>query len=59
MAGYELLGIFARGGVQFLFFVAVQNEVIAHAAADEALLDAWKRINGMIDVKQLCQAFCS
>ena len=50
--GYQLAGIFTGGTVDGGVLAFVKQEVVAHTATDEALLDARKRIDGVIDVEQ-------
>ena len=53
MAGDEFARVLPRRLVGFLVFALMQQEVIAHAAADKALLHARQGIDGMIDIEQL------
>ena len=52
MAGDELSGILSGGFVGLLVLTLIEQEVIAHTAADEALLHAGQCVDGMVDVKQ-------
>ena len=47
----QFAGVFGIGFVGFWIACVVQQEVVAHTAADEALLDARECINGAIDVE--------
>ena len=53
MATDELTGIIAGSLVRLLVARAVQQQVVAHTAADEALLDTGQGIDRMVDVEQL------
>ena len=45
-------GIFGSGNVAFLVIGMMEQEVVSHAAADKTFLDAWQRVNGVIDGEQ-------
>ena len=53
MAGDELSGVFPGCSVGSLVLALVQQQVVAHTTADEALLNAGKGIDGMVDIEQL------
>ena len=50
--GNEFAGVFLRASVDGRVLAFVKQEVVTHPTTDEALLDARKRIDGMIDVEQ-------
>ena len=52
VAGDELAGVFLGGTVGGLVLAVVEQEVVAHAAADEAFLDAGQGIDGAVDVDE-------
>ena len=52
VAGDELLGVLAVDAVGALVAGVVHEEVVAHAGADEALLDAGHSVDGSVDVEQ-------
>ena len=49
----QLAGVLLCGAVGGLVLAAVQQQVVAYAAADEALLDAGQGVDGAVDVEQL------
>lgn len=52
MVGDELAGIQSGGRVGLLVLTLIEQEVVTHTTADEALLHARQRVDGMIDVEQ-------
>lgn len=52
MVSDKFFGICVCGLVAILVVRAVEQQVIAHAAAYEALFDTWHGIDGSVDVKQ-------
>ena len=48
VVAYEFTGVFPCRLVAFFVSALVQQQVIAHAAADETLLDAWHGVNGSV-----------
>ena len=50
----ELAGVGPGGLVDLLVGAAVEQQVVAHAAANETLLDAGQGVNGVVDVEQGC-----
>jgi len=48
----ELAGVLPCSPVGVFVFRVVQQQVIAHAAANEALLDARQTVDGVVDVEQ-------
>ena len=52
MLGNEFAGIFLRAAVDGRILALVKQEIVAHTAADETLLDARYGIYSMIDVEQ-------
>ena len=49
----ELTGVLLSGPVALLVAAAVEQQVVAHTAAYEALLDAGQAVNSMVEVEQL------
>ena len=54
MFANQLAGVLARCGVGLLVLALVQQQVVAHATANETLLYARQGIDGMIHLKQPC-----
>ena len=52
VAGYQFVRVLACSLVDGSIRTFVQQQVVAHAAADERTLDARQGINGMVDVEQ-------
>lgn len=52
MFGDEFAGILHGSLVAFFVFAMMQNEVVAHTAADETLLDAGNSIDATVDIQQ-------
>lgn len=52
MVSDKFFGIGVCGLVAILVVRAVEQQVVAHAAAYEALFYAWHGIDGSVDVKQ-------
>ena len=50
--GNQFAGILPGHLVEFLVLVLVQNQIVAHATADETLLDAWQGIDCSVDLQQ-------
>ena len=50
--GYQFARIFPCSTVQILVLVVVEKEVVAHAAADEALLDAGQCVDSLVYVEE-------
>ena len=53
MAADEFTGVLLGSAVGGFVLAPVEQQVVAHTAADEALLDTCQGIDGMIDVEQL------
>ena len=51
--GNQFAGIFPCCLVYLLVLALVQEQVVAHTTTDEALLDAWQGIYGMVNLQQL------
>lgn len=52
MAGDEFAGIIHSSPIGGFVLTVMQDEVVAHTAADETLLDTGQRIDSTIDVEQ-------
>ena len=53
MTGDELFGVLTVDGVDLGVACVVEQQVISDSRADEAFLDGWDAVYGMIDVKEL------
>ena len=52
VSGDEFAGVLSGGLVALFVAGLVQQQVVAHTAANETFFDAWQRIDGAIDVEQ-------
>ena len=52
VAGDEFAGVFAGALVHLRILALMEQEVVAHSAADERLLDTGQGIDGVVDVEQ-------
>ena len=52
VAGDEFAGVFAGALVHLRILALMEQEVVAHSAADERLLDTGQGVDGVVDVEQ-------
>ena len=52
MAGDELAGVLLGCLIGGFILAAVEQEVVANAAAYETALNAWQGIDGVVDIEQ-------
>ena len=52
MARYQFAGVALGRSAQTFVFVGMEQQIVAHAAADKTLFDAGQGIHGFIDVDE-------